>query len=732
MSAYFKYLLLFIFIAALLLIVFLQFNSNRSINKLIDGNESMLNHIEVKTNLQRLQTNIVMLESKVRGSVISGTAQEQGYLASEIEAVNEILPVLDSLTEDSSVIPLMHNLGKFVKEKIDFNNKIIEAFHSKGKAQAELLINTKYGKQLTDSIKQICSQVEDIHQQTVTELIEQADINGRKAKTLGTIMAAIAVLASIFTFVYIAYKVNQQQQLIARLNISEKHAKDAARTKENFLANMSHEIRTPLNAILGYANILQRKNLDEVSKYHVDIIQRSGENLLTIVNDVLDLSKIEAGMMRIESAPFSIRGLIHSVETMLRSKAEEKHLLLTTSVSNDFPDELEGDATRLTQVLINLIGNAIKFTDKGSITIGINNLGIDNDIIQTAIIVTDTGIGIAKEKLDLVFERFQQAEDTVTRKYGGTGLGLAIVNELVLLQKGTICASGEPGKGTTFKIVIPYKISSGQIRTGVNELPDISVHTGFAKAKILVAEDNGINQSLVKHLFKEWQLDYDLVNNGREAIGLLQREKYDLVLMDIQMPEMDGYTATQQIREALNMDIPVIAMTAHAMPGEREKCLSYGMNGYISKPLREEQLYSMIARFINSNEHKKASTHAPAQTRISLNAYNTINLQYMREISMGNTEYEKAVTEQFIEIIPGDLETLKQCWQTGNTAELKQTAHNMKTSVSVMGLTDTLQPYLDPLEHEALTEASFQQYYTSLENICMKALAEAKKLYDSL
>ncbi|MFT3946195.1 MAG: response regulator [Agriterribacter sp.] len=732
MNAYFKYLLLSVFIAALLLIVFLQFNSNRSINKLIDGNESMLNHIEVKANLQRLQTNIIMLESKVKGSVISGAAQEPDYLASEIRAVNEILPVLDSLTEDSSVIPLMHSLGNFVKDKIDFNNKIINAFHTKGKAEAELLINTQRGKQLTDSIRLICSRVEEMHQRTVTGLIEQADINGMKAKTLGTIMGAIAVLASIFIFVYVAYKVTQQQQLITRLNISEKNAKDAARTKENFLANMSHEIRTPLNAILGYTNILQRKDLDEVSKQQVQIIQRSGENLLAIVNDVLDLSKIEAGMMRIESAPFSMRGLIHSVETMLSPKAAEKQLQLITTVSNDVPDELEGDATRLTQVLINLIGNAIKFTEQGSISIEINNLGINGNIIQTGITVTDTGIGIAKEKLDLIFERFQQAEDAVTRKYGGTGLGLSIVSELVLLQKGTISAGSEPGKGTAFHISIPYKISSLQISPAANQLRDISLHTGFGKVKILVAEDNEINQSLIKHLFKEWQLNYDLVKNGREAIALLQRENYDLVLMDIQMPEMDGYTATQQIRETLKKDVPVIAMTAHAMAGEREKCLSYGMNEYISKPLREELLYKMIAMFTSGNEYKKEADSIIKQSAAQFHAYHTINLQYMREISMGNAEYEKAVTEQFMEIIPENLEALQQCWRSGNMAALKQTAHNMKTSVSIMGLTDTLQPYLDALEHEALSENSFQQYYTSLENVCTMALEEAGRLHRSL
>ena len=729
MNRYFKYLLLAIFILAILLIVFLQFNSNRSINKLIQGNENMLSDLEIKTNLQRLQTDIITLESKMRGAVISGHSTDLWHLFEEINSVNESLQKLDILADDKNIQPLLDRLNRLVDSKISFNRAVLDTFRTKGKSQAEELINTQLGKKLTDSVKIVCSGIDALHQLTVTSLIKEADTNGQRARILGSIIAVIAVIVSLFAFGYVTYELRRQQQLIARLNISEKKAKEAATIKENFLANMSHEIRTPLNAILGFTNLLQRKEIDGQAKEYVQTIQRSGENLMTIVNDVLDLSKIEAGMMRIESAPFSIRGLVHSITTMFTPKAAEKQLLLTTSVSDDIPDTLLGDATRLTQILVNLIGNAIKFTPSGNIDIQITNQGIEKNIINTGIRVKDTGIGIEKEKLNKIFDRFQQAEDAVTRRYGGTGLGLSIVYELVLLQNGKIEVDSVPGAGTTFNIIIPYSIVSGESIIPIVKTSD-PVVSNLKDVMVLVVEDNEINQSLVRHLFANWKIPFDICSNGKEAIDKLKQSTYSIILMDIQMPEMDGYTAVQEIRQTLKLDTPVIAMTAHAMPGEREKCLSYGMNEYISKPIKEEQLLNLITKFSGSRIATKAELQNTI--RISNNNFHYINLEYMKEISQGDIEYEKTVTSQFLEMVTEHLRDIEKYWQQENTSALRQTAHNMKTSVSIMGLTEQLLPYLDALEYETLSETSFQHYFHSLKEICTSATEEAKTFYQSL
>jgi CheY-like chemotaxis protein len=349
-------------------------------------------------------------------------------------------------------------------------------------------------------------------------------------------------------------------------------------------------------------------------------------------------------------------------------------------------------------------------------------------MIDTGIVVRDTGIGIEREKLSAVFERFQQAEDSVTRKYGGTGLGLSIVKDLVELQNGSIDAESEPGKGTVFTLNIPYKIASRQTETKKTTGTSASGEPDFPNIHILVAEDNEINQNLLKNLFSYWNLRHELAQNGKEAIEKLKHGKYDLLLMDIQMPEMDGYTATRHIRNILHSDIPIIAMTAHAMAGEREKCLSYGMNEYISKPLREEQLYKLIAEF-SPIDLKKQNRETDI---VSNDRYKYINLQYMKEVSMGNTEYEKTVTDLFIKTIPADLAEIEKAWQNDDIAILKKLSHNMKTSISVMGLNELLNPYLDVLEYENLTAGLFNDTYSFIKSVCESSVAEASRFYQEL
>ncbi|MEO6231674.1 MAG: response regulator [Ferruginibacter sp.] len=726
MSRYFKYILLFTFLSAILVIVFLQFNSNRSINQLIDGNEDLLEELNIKNNIQELQTGIITLENKVKSTVIEGKPAGQDFIKQEVANIRLSMTKLDTLQNDQVIAPLILQLNSLVNSKIILNIKVLDTLSINGKISAEQFINKKYGKHLTDSIKLTAAQIDDLHQRAVTKLIQDADNNGRSAKTWGTIMALMATIASIFTFGYVAHKVRQQQALIFRLNESEKKVRDAANVKEKFLANMSHEIRTPLNAILGFTNLVKKKSLDPEVKEHVEVIHKSGENLLNIVNDILDLSKIEAGMMRIETAPFSIRRLVDPIMQMFKEKIAEKQLNFYVDIDSEIPDMLEGDANRLSQVLINLVGNAIKFTSKGSIRLKIcceQNL---NGIIKTGITVTDTGIGVERNQLHHIFGRFHQAEDSVTRKYGGTGLGLSIVADLVRLQNGSIELDSEPGVGTAFHIMIPYKICDQQ--SYVNGSADIDLlHAhSFEKLKILVAEDNLINQSLLKHIFNNWELNFDIANNGKEAIELLGKNQYNLVLMDIQMPEMDGYTATQAIRNELKLNIPIIAMTAHALEGERKNCLSYGMNEYISKPIIEAQLHHLISRFAGITEMPVLESSNKGT------AYQTIDLSYMREVSGGNMDYEKTVTQQFIEIIPGDLQGIEKAWQNKDLKNLRQLVHNMKTTISVMGLNELLRPYLDSLEYDELNETSFRNSFDALQSFCNASVQEANHFYATL
>ncbi len=440
--------------------------------------------------------------------------------------------------------------------------------------------------------------------------------------------------------------------------------------------------------------------------------------------------EIEAGMMRIESVPFSIRGLIHSIQTMFLEKINEKGLNIRVVVDETIPDAISGDATRLTQILVNITGNAIKFSQAGTVNININNLGFADNLIRLEFDISDTGIGIAKEKLSAIFERFHQAEDSITRKYGDSGLGLSIVKDLVLLQNGEITVESELGRGTTFRFIIPYKIAEGEMDYPMATADSMPGYRGLQNTHILVVDDNAMNQNLLKYLLTEWKLSFSQATNAREAIEKLKEGRYDLVLMDIQMPGMDGYTATQEIRQTLKLSIPVIAMTAHAFAGEREKCLSYGMNEYIAKPISDKELFRLIKQFtwnVESNDKLKKDLMHEDTT-----AYQVINLLYMRDISNGNKEYEKTVTEQFIEAIPLDTAALESACTSMDETTLRQATHNMKTNISVMGLLEKLRPYLDELEYEPFDKVRFQQTILSIKRVCLDALPEAHHFYSTL
>jgi CheY-like chemotaxis protein/two-component sensor histidine kinase len=458
----------------------------------------------------------------------------------------------------------------------------------------------------------------------------------------------------------------------------------------------------------------------------VQTIERSGENLLAIVNDILDISKIEAGMMRIEHVPFSLRGLIHSVETMVQPRAKDKGIQLNTEIDNTIPDILEGDPVRLTQILNNLLGNALKFTSAGAVTLKVAAETVTGNNVKIKMQVSDTGIGIEAQKLKHIFGRFEQADDTITRQYGGTGLGLSIVRDLVELQGGTIEVESKAGAGTIFYVTIPYTVSTRQIIDHHTIAESPSVEAASSNVKVLVTEDNEFNQSLISHIFKSWDLPFEIANNGLEAIEKLKANKYDLVLMDIQMPVMDGYTAARKIRNELKLAVPVIAMTAHAMPGEREKCLSYGMNDYIAKPIKQEQLSLLISRFTpfvqpGVKKETTAVTAAPG--------YKYIKLDYLHEVSAGNTTYEKEATQKFIKAIPLAMESLSASVKTGDEQKMRSIAHNLRTTVSIMGLNEALDPLLDEVEYYKGDEQRLQKAIEAIQEICKEAIKEAELFY---
>src|SRR4030095_3354380 len=356
---------------------------------------------------------------------------------------------------DTSSSALLQQLSSLIKEKVQHSNHILESFFKDGKHVAEQLINTNRGKVIRDSISNTIHVISLDRQARLNDIYTSVSNNGLQAKSWGFILALLFCFVSLIAFWYLIYQGQRQERLIRTLDSSERQLKEASRIKEQFVANISHEIRTPMNAILGFTGLLQKTALDKNQHEYVKSIRSSAENLLTIINDILDLSRIESGMMQIETLPFNIRGLLHSLVTMLSVKAKSRNLYLNTQVEDSIPETLKGDAVRLTQILLNLISNALKFTHEGGVTVKLELARMREKVIFIRFIISDTGIGIDPQKQKSVFDRFQQAQTETTRRYGGTGLGLSIVKQLVEIQNGNIALESEPGKGSTFTVELP-------------------------------------------------------------------------------------------------------------------------------------------------------------------------------------------------------------------------------------------------------------------------------------
>jgi len=473
--------------------------------------------------------------------------------------------------------------------------------------------------------------------------------------------------------------ITQEKQTALELEKAKRKAEEAARAQEVFLSTMSHEIRTPMNAVIGITHLLLNDNPPDYQLPPLRTLKFSAENLMVLINDILDFNKLESGQFMFEEIPFNLREMAESLKDSLSHKAHEKGISIKLKMDTDIPELLIGDKTRITQVLNNLVNNAIKFTEKGGVVIDIEVKENQLDELAIYFSVKDSGIGISPSKQKYIFKRFTQADPEISRKYGGTGLGLAISKKIVELLGGSIRVKSAPNKGSVFAFTLTFqKVENNQEELQLED----TLEKDLKGAKILLVEDNKINQLVVRQFLEKWNAQLEIADNGQEGLELIRDKKhYDLVLMDLEMPLLNGYQATKKVREIDEpyfQQLPILALTASALQNVRNKVRAVGMNDYISKPFHPSEFYQKITFYLKTPEEQE-------DLKAQIVELPHLNRESLLGIINGSEEF----FDQFVEMTEAALieftRAYEICLPEFNLQALRENAHKIKATLKLIG-----------------------------------------------
>ncbi len=503
-------------------------------------------------------------------------------------------------------------------------------------------------------------------------------------------------------------------------------AENAVKAKQQFLSNMSHEIRTPMNAIIGFTKVVLKTELTSKQKEYLTAIKMSGDSLIVLINDILDLAKVDAGKMVFQQTPFKMALSISAMLHLFETKIQEKNLALVKEYDHNIPDVLVGDPVRLHQIILNLVSNAVKFTSKGKITVSVRLLTQDEEKVVIEFSVTDTGIGIPGDKIERIFENFQQASSGTSRLYGGTGLGLAIVKQLVEPQGGSISVKSKIDEGSTFSFILSFLKTTDEAEI-VTEIEEQD--TEIKNIKVLVVEDIPLNQLLMKTLLDDFGFERDIAANGKIAIERMKEKSYDVILMDLQMPEMNGFEATDYIRNKLNSKIPIIALTADVTTVDLAKCRAVGMNDYIAKPVDERLLYNKIVGLVKKPTLVEYAEHNNDE-QIEGKKSRCIDLEYLIRRTKSNPILMMEMISLYLEQTPPLISAMQQSFQDKNWNLLYSAVHKMIPSFSIMGINADFENMAKTIQEFASTQKQSEginDLVFQLGNVCNQACRELEE-----
>lgn len=629
--------------------------------------------------------------------------------------MNEALVNITGMTREE----LTHSdFFDYFTEKQKAREVYQEVFEKGSVADSPLTLRHKDGK-LTDVLFN-GSVYKDGSGNVLGVVIVARDVTDQKR--IATELVEARVFAELATEIAEEAKINAESATII--------AENAVKAKQQFLSNMSHEIRTPMNAIIGFTKVVLKTDLTTKQKEYLNAIKMSGDALIVLINDILDLAKVDAGKMTFEKTPFKMKSSISAMLHLFETKIQEKNLRLVTEYDRNIPDVLVGDPVRLHQIILNLVSNAVKFTTKGKIIVSVDLLYEEEDKVIIQFAVTDTGIGIPEEKIGKIFENFQQASSGTSRLYGGTGLGLAIVKQLVESQGGTIRVKSTVDEGSTFSFTLSFQKTNSDAELE-NEI--VELDTEIKNIKVLVVEDIPLNQLLMKTLLDEFGFAREIAENGKIAIEKLKNKDYDIILMDLQMPEMNGFEATEYIRKTMNSKIPIIALTADVTTVDLAKCKAVGMNDYIAKPVDERLLYSKIIGILKKPKLENSSTKINENQIDKSNTekkIKCIDLVYLNQRTKSNPKLMVEMISLYLSQTPPLIHTIKQSLEDKNWQLLGAAAHKMIPSFSIMGISANFENLAKKIQEFAIVQdqtEAIDDLVTQLEEICLQACSELEE-----